>query len=161
MKLYHGSNVAITEIDLTRGRVAKDFGKGFYLSSSLENTKEWADKVVDREESGIPTITTFDFDESCLESGELKIKIFDSYNLEWVDFILLNRQNKTGHTLHNYDIVVGPIADDAVGTQLFQFGRGYIDKATLVERLKGKKPEFVQYFFGTEKAISKLTICHE
>ena len=44
MKLYHGSNVAITEIDLTRGRVAKDFGKGFYLSSSLENTKEWADK---------------------------------------------------------------------------------------------------------------------
>ena len=123
MKLYHGSNVAITEIDLTRGRVAKDFGKGFYLSSSLENTKEWADKVVDREESGVPTITAFDFDESCLDSGEL--------------IILLNRQNKTGHTLHDYDIVVGPIADDAVGTQLFQFGRGYNDKTTLVERLKG------------------------
>ena len=32
MKLYHGSNIAIEKIDLSQGRPAKDFGRGFYLS---------------------------------------------------------------------------------------------------------------------------------
>jgi hypothetical protein len=32
MKLYHGSNTSIDEIDLKRGRRGKDFGQGFYLS---------------------------------------------------------------------------------------------------------------------------------
>lgn len=161
MKLYHGSNQEVMEIDLSKGRVAKDFGKGFYLSPHLENTKEWARKVVDREEAGVPTITVYDFDESCLSGNELNVKVFEKYNLEWVDFILLNRKNRTKYTLHNYDIVIGPIADDTVGTQLFQFTRGYIDKNILIERLKSKRPEFIQYFFGTEKAISKLTKCYE
>jgi hypothetical protein len=33
MKLYHGSNVAIGIIDLSKSRPGKDFGKGFYLSA--------------------------------------------------------------------------------------------------------------------------------
>lgn len=32
MRLYHGSNMAITDIDLSRCRPNKDFGLGFYLS---------------------------------------------------------------------------------------------------------------------------------
>ena len=33
MILYHGSNVEIDEIHLSKGRHGKDFGKGFYLSA--------------------------------------------------------------------------------------------------------------------------------
>lgn len=29
--LYHGSNVAIEKIDLSRSKRGKDFGQGFYL----------------------------------------------------------------------------------------------------------------------------------
>lgn len=36
MILYHGSNVIIENIDLTRSKPNKDFGKGFYLSSDEE-----------------------------------------------------------------------------------------------------------------------------
>ncbi len=158
MRLYHGSNCRIEVIDLSRGKIAKDFGKGFYLSPDLENAKDWAEKVTSREENGTPTITEFEFDEHGLEDIDIKIKVFDGYNLEWIDFILLNRQNKKNESLHDYDIVIGPIADDSVGTQLFQFDRGYIDKKTLIKRLKSRKPKFVQYFFGTEAAISKLTL---
>ena len=32
MRLYHGSNMAIDVIDLSRCRPNKDFGQGFYLS---------------------------------------------------------------------------------------------------------------------------------
>lgn len=36
MILYHGSNVAIDEIDLSKLRPGKDFGKGFYLSADKQ-----------------------------------------------------------------------------------------------------------------------------
>jgi len=32
IELYHGSNMIVKEIDLNKGRLGKDFGKGFYLS---------------------------------------------------------------------------------------------------------------------------------
>ena len=42
MKLYHGSNIKIQTIDLERGRLGKDFGKGFYLSSEYEQAERMA-----------------------------------------------------------------------------------------------------------------------
>ena len=33
MILYHGSNVSIDAIDLSKSRTGKDFGTGFYLSA--------------------------------------------------------------------------------------------------------------------------------
>ncbi len=33
IRLYHGSNVAIGEIDLAKSHPNKDFGRGFYLSA--------------------------------------------------------------------------------------------------------------------------------
>lgn len=32
MKLYHGTNAEILQIDLNKSRVGKDFGLGFYLT---------------------------------------------------------------------------------------------------------------------------------
>ncbi len=53
MRLYHGSNCQIEAIDLNRGKTAKDFGKGFYLSPSLENAKDWADSGRFRRHSAV------------------------------------------------------------------------------------------------------------
>lgn len=36
MKLYHGSNVKVDQIDLGKSRPAKDFGRAFYLSAEKE-----------------------------------------------------------------------------------------------------------------------------
>ena len=83
-----------------------------------------------------------------------------------MDFVVANRKNKTDLPIHNYDIVVGPIADDKVITQLNRYFNGYQDKKTLIENLKyrhktGEIKLTIQYFFGTEKAVSKLTPCDE
>ena len=32
--LYHGSNIAIEKIDLSRSKRGKDFGQGFYLNAN-------------------------------------------------------------------------------------------------------------------------------
>ena len=42
MILYHGTTQIIGEIDLTKGRLRTDFGKGFYLGNNLEVAEKWA-----------------------------------------------------------------------------------------------------------------------
>ena len=86
LELYHGSNVAIDKIDLSKGHINKDFGKGFH---------------------------------------------------------------------HDYDIVVGPVADDSVVQQLDLFEMGLITLSQLVEALRYRNINN-QYFFGTERAVAKL-----
>lgn len=39
MKLYHGSDVEVTNIDLSRSLMRKDFGPGFYLSANLKQAE--------------------------------------------------------------------------------------------------------------------------
>ena len=157
MKLYHGSNVSIEKIDLQCGRRGKDFGQGFYLSADKEQARLMAERTVDREELGEPTITTFLFDNRVLhDSNDLKIKAFDHYSVEWAEFIMMNRKNKTNEQAHDYDIVFGPIANDKVGLQISRYQLQYIPMEELIRQLSFIKPTF-QYFFGTERAISLLT----
>ena len=153
MKLFHGSNVEIESIDLARGRRGKDFGKGFYANPDYMQAVEFCSSVIRREGVGIPTVTSFDFDESALNI--LNVMRFDGYSKEWAEFILLNRNNTSDVPAHDYDIVVGPIADDGVGTQIRRLSRGFITFDTFLEELKYSKVS-IQYFFGTEEAIKYL-----
>ena len=153
MKLYHGSNVEIEYVDLSRGRRGKDFGKGFYANPDYMQAVEFCSNVVRREGSGIPTVTSFEFDESALE--RLNVKRFEGYSKEWAEFILMNRNNISDKPAHDFDIVIGPIADDGVGTQIRRLSRGFITFDAFLEELKYSKVS-IQYFFGTEKALKYL-----
>ena len=153
MKLFHGSNVEIESIDLARGRRGKDFGKGFYVNPDYMQAVEFCSSVIRREGVGVPTVTSFDFDESAL--NVLNVMRFDGYSKEWAEFILLNRNNTSDVPAHDYDIVVGPIADDGVGTQIRRLSRGFITFDAFLEELKYSKVS-IQYFFGTEEAIKYL-----
>ena len=156
MKLYHGSNIGIDEIDLKRGRRGKDFGQGFYLSADREQAMLMARRTVDREESGTATLTTYLFDEDILQNpGTLRIKIFQGYTMEWAEFVIKNRQNKTHRQVHRYDIVVGPIADDKVGLQISRYQLRYIPMEELIRQLSFIRPTY-QYFFGSQQAIDLL-----
>ena len=42
MKLYHGTTSEFDEIDLSKSKPSKDFGRGFYLSAELEQAKDFA-----------------------------------------------------------------------------------------------------------------------
>ena len=153
MKLYHGSNVEIEYVDLSRGRRGKDFGKGFYANPDYMQAVEFCSNVVRREGSGIPTVTSFEFDESAME--RLNVKRFEGYSKEWAEFILMNRNNISDKPAHDFDIVIGPIADDGVGTQIRRLSRGFITFDAFLEELKYSKVTY-QYFFGTEQALTYL-----
>ena len=154
MKLYHGSNIAIDRIDLARGLRGKDFGQGFYLSESVEQAQRMAQVTAVRR-GGEPVVSTFFFNEELLRSKELKVRIFDGYTIEWAQFILKNRLNDSDIQAHDYDIVVGPIADDKVGVQIRQLLRDYITIEQFQTKVQYITPT-IQYFFGTERAIDTL-----
>ena len=155
MKLYHGSNVAIDVIDLSKSRPGKDFGKGFYLSADKQQANEMAESKV-AFLGGEPIVTEFEFDENILTSGQLKFKTFESYSEEWAKFVYDNRENFSDTAIHNYDIIYGPIANDKVGAQIRNFKNGSIDLDELMRRIKYLKGITFQYYFGTEAAIKTL-----
>jgi hypothetical protein len=154
MILYHGTNADFGEIDLRKSKPNKDFGQGFYLSREYPQAMTMAKTKVEQLETGTPTVLTFEADDEQMNS--LRVLRFDDYSEEWAKFILLNRNNSSPEPAHVYDIVVGPIANDRVGVQLWKFENGTIDLPTLVHNLRNMKGITFQYYFGTERAIKIL-----
>lgn len=155
MKLYHGTVYEIVEVDLSKSNSAKDFGKGFYLSSDREQAEQWA-KFKSVQQNLPPRVYEFEFNENLLENGELSVKRFDDYTEEWAKFIFANRNNLSDKNTHTYDVVIGPIANDRVGAQIRNYMEGNISFDVFMERMKYMKGITFQYFFGTEKAIKQL-----
>ena len=154
MKLYHGSNIEFDKIDLAQSKPNKDFGKGFYLSADYEQAAKMAQVKVEQLEAGSPVVMAYEIEETAF--NELKVLRFDSYTEDWAKFILMNRNNSSDKQVHDYDIVIGPIADDRVGLQLWKYENHSIDLPTLVQNLQYMKGITIQYFFGTELAINFL-----
>lgn len=155
MKLYHGSTVEITEINLDKSKPNKDFGRGFYLSADKVQAEKLA-MYKSFQVGGKPVLNVFEFDERLLADGTLKVLRFDGYSREWADFVFSNRSSANGESIHVYDIVIGPIANDRVGVQVRRYIEQEISLETFLENLKYMKGVTFQYFFGTEKAISLL-----
>lgn len=157
MKLYHGSNIVVDNPEITKGKPYKDFGQGFYLSDTIEQAKEMAQRVVERIGAGqTPVVSTFEFDESVMADGSLKVKCFETYTEEWAEFVMRNRDRKTPQPYHDYDIVYGPIADDGVVRQMRRYEMGDITLKELMQELQYPPKITFQYFFGSEKALEKL-----
>lgn len=153
MKLYHGTNVDFDKIDVTKSKAFKDFGQGFYLTDIRTQAEDWAKKKAEIF-GGTPVLQEYEFDESALDSSELNVLVFDVPTEEWATFIHKNRSRKACFH-HDYDIVVGPIADDGVAYLIGRYDEGTLSIADLVRELEYKKLNR-QYFFGTEKAIKLL-----
>ena len=155
MTLYHGSNVNIDKIDLNRCHPDKDFGRGFYLTDIREQAEQMALRRTHIVGEGTPLISTFTFDEDSLQDGSLSVKLFEEPSEEWALFVLENRKASISGFGHHYDVVIGPVADDGVAFQLERYNRGIITLEMLIKELTYRKLNR-QYFFGTERAISKL-----
>ena len=154
MILYHGTNQDISEIDLTKSKPNKDFGQGFYLSREYAQAMDMAKTKVEQLMTGVPIVLTFEADDAVMAA--LRVLRFDDYSEEWAKFILLNRNNSSRQPAHDYDIAIGPIANDRVGVQLWKYETKAIDLPMLVHNLRNMKGITFQYYFGTERAIKIL-----
>ncbi|GHV47010.1 hypothetical protein FACS1894180_9550 [Bacteroidia bacterium] len=158
MRVYHGSYIEIDKIDYEKCRLYRDFGRGFYVTKILEQAENWANRR-GREKKTKGIITEFDFVENSFEHWELTSKRFDGYTAEWLDFIVMNRNEEIAQPSHDFDIVEGPVADDDVTEKINDYIRGDISKEQFLNDLKFKKPTH-QICLCTHRsfqAIKKIT----
>ncbi len=153
MKLYHGSTTDIQHIELSKSKPNKDFGRAFYLSADAEQAMEMAQFKADFEDAA-PIVNVYEFDEALFQ--QFRCKRFDDYTEEWAHFVYDHRTEPTGRTLHNFDIVYGPIANDRIGAQITRFKQGYITFDEFLRRIQYIKGITFQYAFCTQQAVDKL-----
>jgi hypothetical protein len=77
MTLYHGSNIEIGRIDVSKCRPYKDFGKGFYTTPFAEQAWAMARRTA-RLYGGTPCITLFNVDDGFLNDKSFKTIVFDT-----------------------------------------------------------------------------------
>ena len=69
-----------------------------------------------------------------------------------VMFVDANRDRKNSTPIHDYDIVIGPIANDGVVLQLTNYREGIYSPERAAQLLQDKYLD-QQYFFGSEKSL--------
>jgi len=133
MKVYHGSYIKIDKIDLSKSKPNKDFGKGFYVTKFRNHAEEWA-KIIGEKHGTDGFVSEFEFSENEFTKSICKIKRFNAYNEDWLDFVVANR-DKNNETAHDYDIVIGPVANDKVQNTLRLYLKGKISKEKFLKML--------------------------
>ena len=165
MRLYHGSNQLITEIDLEKSKDYKDFGRGFYMTRDYARSVAMAKRTTTIMGEGSPEVVPYLFyPEKC--SADVRILKFAKRTADWALFVLRNRYRQEDiHTQHNYDIVIGPVADSRVDAVLNSYMKKYQDDYAnpghlqeLTEIMKYPGAEYIQYCFCTQKGIDQLIL---
>ncbi len=107
MTVYRGGYQAVEKPELRVNRYTKDFGTGFYCTVIKEQAERWAKRY----HTQIVSI----YDVRLL--SELKILEFKEMSEEWLDFIVSCRSGKP----HDYDIVIGAMADNQIYTYVSDY----------------------------------------
>lgn len=138
MTLFHGSYVSVKTPLVKLGRKKVDFGQGFYLTKLREQAESWAETIAERKGRNIsPILTIFSFDYDIVMSANYRVKIFESYNLEWLEYVVDCR--KGGLMQSQYDIVEGGVANDNVIDTVEDYENGVISAEQALGQLRYKK----------------------
>ncbi len=134
--LYHGSNLLVKEPLTWIGRANLDFGRGFYLTQIREQAESWAQIIASRKgRKTIPILNAYGFDDETARN--YRYKHFDSYDLEWLDYVIDCRQG--GSKQDAFDIIEGGVANDNVIDTVEDYEKGIITAEQALGQLRYKK----------------------
>lgn len=141
MTVYHGGYQPVELPEIRKGRNKKDFGVGFYCTVIKEQAQRWAKRY----DTKIVSIYDVVLD------TDLNIKEFKEMTEEWLDFIISCRSGKA----HEYDIVIGSMADDQIYNYISDYMEGTITREQFWSLSKFKYPTH-QIVFCSQKALNCL-----
>lgn len=150
MLVYHGSIYKIEFPDVKFSKKYLDFGQGFYLTTFQKQAEKWALRKADRIETGIATVNIYELKDNL---KDYKVKKFDSDNESWLDFVCQCRKGEDVYK--QYDLIIGPVADDDVFKTINMYFRKLWDKTKTLEELRYYKLSN-QICITNQKAVEKL-----
>lgn len=131
MTLYHGSSVTVSDPDLSRCKPWKDFGRGFYLTSSRKQAEGFARTVARRmnrrhpdSTQGYGVISVYSY----RPDAELLVKTYVTAGEEWLHCVAAHRGATAYHEileeLASYDVIAGKVANDQTNATLLAYMSG-------------------------------------
>jgi hypothetical protein len=151
MIIYHGGTDHVKAPRLIKPYTGRDFGIGFYTTDIREQAEKWAKRQALYRKKDTAILNVYEFDEKAYQG--LNIKLFQDYTMEWLDFVIACRQEVTYQ--HEYDLVIGKIANDNVGETLQAVVDGLAPRDFALSRLVFMQANN-QICFSTERAFKYL-----
>lgn len=136
--LYHGSYLAVPSPFVGLGRKKVDFGQGFYLTKLQSQAQAWAETIAERKgRKTQPVVSSYRFNYDSAIADGYRVKIFEKYNLEWLDYVIDCRRG--GEMQKQYDMVEGGVANDNVIDTVEDYENGIITAEQALGQLIYKK----------------------
>ena len=142
MKVFHGSAIEVKNPEIITGKFTKDFGEGFYCTKLKRQARRWALR------KDTPTISTYKY----TPDNTLSVLDFKGMTDTWLDFIVSCRKGIP----HNYDIVIGAMANDQIYNYIEDFIAGVITREQFWALAKFKYPTH-QICFSTKASLKCLS----
>ena len=162
--LYHGSSNKVVLPQYGFGEGKHDYGKGFYLTESVELAKEWAVCRTDERNGWVHKYE--------LDTRDLKILDFQEHNiLSWLAELMKHRDASDlrrykllskkfiaeyGIDTREYDVIKGWRANASYFYIAKEFVRDNVD-IEILEELLSLGGLGIQYCIKSERAYAKLT----
>lgn len=168
--LYHGSYCAVLEPCLEKCAKFKDFGQGFYLTSSKEQAisfskisarKAKASGIIPQEQKNA-YISYYEVTDLC----GLEKYFFENADVDWLHSVVAYRRKNIFEeyrlNLDHFDIIGGKIANDDTNATILAYmsnlygklGSPEADKICISLLLPDRLQD--QFAFKSEKALSRL-----
>ena len=154
--LYHGTIDFFSSVDVTKGKSNKDFGKGFYMALEKSQAIGMMNKKF-----GEAVRRTRSKDPNQFSKHLYEIKL----NREVIPNLKIKLECRDCETVpHDYDLVIGPTADDNTTLCLKYYKDGVYGKVGSYEAkellLKNLEVENlgIQYYIGKQEVADKLIL---
>ena len=170
MILYHGSYCIVENPDLTKCAMYKDFGRGFYLTTSKEQAKSFAKISATKSKAKglISQSENFGYVSFFKVSGidSLKNFAFETADTDWLHCVVAHRRQGSfadiKASMQKYGIISGKIANDDTNATIIAYmdnvfgalGSEQADKMCISLLLPERLTD--QFCFRSDKAISVL-----
>jgi len=141
MEVYHGGFTIVNKPEIIKSKFPKDFGEGFYCTKLEKQAERWAIRY----DTAVVSIYEYTPNET------LNMLVFETMTEEWLDFIVKCRSGEE----HNYDIVIGAMANDQIYNYISDFIDGIITREQFWVLAKFKHPTH-HVCFCSEKALKTL-----
>lgn len=152
MKLYHGSTVVVKQPNIRIGRKNTDFGKGFYTTTDFDQAARWARIRSKRAGADVAIVSVYEIDDNLLQNKDFNIMEYHRATEQWLNFVVNNRRTAP---LHNYDIVLGPVANDNLYATISMYENGQLSVEAAIVQLN-THVLYNQVSFHTKEALSQI-----
>jgi hypothetical protein len=129
MLLYHGSYCEVKTPELTKCASFKDFGRGFYLTSSREQAENFINTSLRKakaqglveETQNYGVLSTFCFH----QRDAVSCYLFQNADADWLHCVVGHRKSNTFPNvvdmMKKYDVIGGKIANDATNVTILTY----------------------------------------